>query len=162
MLNKQSQHEDDHAQEAQYSLRDDGDHVSDQHPARCPGRPSPVPASGLVLRWHPFLGGVALAAPEVLADEDTSDGAEYEPEERADPQEKRPGQRTDDAADCPADGAPVARPEPARPVGSGGEVCDERYGRENAEQRDDEPADDLEVRQDRVDERGEEDQGYAR
>src|SRR5215210_116437 len=162
VLIKQGQQEEDHAEEAQYPLRDDGDHVSDQHSARRPGRLTPVPASRLRLRWHSFPGRATLAAPEVLAGEDSPYRAEYESEERSDTQEKRPGQRTDDPADGSADGAPVTRAEPACPVGSGGEVCDERYSREDAKQRDDEPADVLEVRQDRVDERGEEDQGYTR
>ena len=65
------------------------------------------------------------------------------------------------SAPISAGGAPIARAEPVRPVGGGHEVEDKGDGGEETEKSDGEAADVLEVRRERVDEPGDEDQGHA-
>src|SRR5215210_2716031 len=137
MLIEQRDHEDDHAQEAKEALHDGGGHVADQDPARRARCLLPVSATA-PHRPHPglfaLIGGFSFPALEILAEEDSPDGAEQEPEEGSYAEEQSPDQGADDPADSAAGGAPVARAEPARPVGCGYEVEDEGDGREDAKQ----------------------------
>src|SRR5918994_1842737 len=164
MLIEQRDHEDDHTQETQAPLHDGGGHVADQDPAGRAGRPLPVSAPA-PRRPHPGLfavpGGFSFPAPEVLAEEDAPDGAEQEPEEGPYPKKRAPDRGADDPADGAAGGAPVARAEPARPVGGGHEVEDKGDGGVETRKGDREGADVIEVRRERVDEPGDEDQGHA-
>jgi hypothetical protein len=113
---------------------------------------------------HVFSGGrgPSPAPPEILAEEDAADGAGEEAEEGPDAEEQCAGQSADEASYGAAGRAPLARPEPASPVGRAKEVSDEGNEGEEAQEDDDQRADHLEARNVGVDEGGGEYQGHAR
>jgi hypothetical protein len=79
-FSKQRHYEDDHAQQAEESLHDGGSYVPNEHPA---GRPVRSPPVFLPEPWGRLctFGGVVFSAPsQVLAEEDTPDGTQYETE----------------------------------------------------------------------------------